>query len=60
MHLRAASRAASRAVLASRVETNTATVCTLLDEHPEADLAVLPELFPGPLSVSAVREAGRG
>ncbi len=56
MHL----HTASRAVIASRVGTNAATVCTLLDEHPEADLAVLPELFPGPLSVSAVREAGRG
>jgi (R)-amidase len=26
-------------------ETNATTVCTLLDEHPDADLAVFPELF---------------
>ena len=56
MHL----HAVSRVVLASRGGANAATVCTLLNEHPEADLAVLPERFPGPLSVSAEREAGRG
>ncbi len=27
------------------VEANAATVCTLLGEHPDADLAVFPELF---------------
>ncbi|MDA8268131.1 MAG: hypothetical protein M0013_07130 [Actinomycetota bacterium] len=40
MHL----HAVSRVVLASRGGANAATVCTLLNEHPEADLAVLPEL----------------